>query len=255
MIPRPGERGAPLLADDGLQPPQRGQRERAERVAVQVDQGRVVKREPLAEPGQRIRRVQFLGVRPLQEHLGHTAHHNSQATALVPRGRRSNSPVPRRWPSPSAPRCGSLPSARGSAVRAAAAALRPGSGRSPPAIRGGRSRRSDGSHDLRQRVLDLSLPLSGPQLDGERLDLLPRSSIWLPPGPCCSFSIFFPSLCWPFGPYPKTGTGDRATLVSLRNQLYAERETTRLLLSSLATPLAALLACLTSLLATATVRD
>src|SRR5271157_1770116 len=86
VVPRPSQRGAPLLADDGLQPPQRGERERAERVAVQVDQGRVGQREPVAEPGQRVRRVQFLGVLLLQEHLGHTAHHNSQATTLVPRG-------------------------------------------------------------------------------------------------------------------------------------------------------------------------
>ena len=146
VIPRPGERGAPLLADDGLQPPQRGQRERAERVAVQVDQGRVVKREPVAEPGQRIRRVKFLGVRPLQEHLGHTAHDNSQATAPVPRGGRYRRAVaaPRggraipRFPplarERSGAQCGSLPSARGSVGRTAEAALRPEPDcRSPPA--------------------------------------------------------------------------------------------------------------------------
>jgi hypothetical protein len=78
VVPRPGQGASPLRPDHALKPPHGRQRERAQGIAVQVDHGRIVEREPVAEPGQRIRRVKFYGVRPLQPCLVHTVHPNSR---------------------------------------------------------------------------------------------------------------------------------------------------------------------------------
>src|ERR1017187_7947144 len=76
VIPRPGQGGAPFGPDHAVHPRHGGQRKRAQGITVEVDQRRVVQGEPRPVAAQRIRRVQFLGVRSVQDLLGHTDHPN-----------------------------------------------------------------------------------------------------------------------------------------------------------------------------------
>ena len=77
VVPGPGQGRAPFLAEHAVHPPQGRQGQRAERVAVQVDQPGLAEQEALAVPAERVRRVKLPGLRPVQHHLRHTAHHNA----------------------------------------------------------------------------------------------------------------------------------------------------------------------------------
>jgi len=70
-VPGPDQARPPLLRDHLGDAVPRRARQRAERIAVQIYRGRDVPHEPAAEPGQRIGRVQFLGVGPFQGHRRH----------------------------------------------------------------------------------------------------------------------------------------------------------------------------------------
>ena len=70
----------PPAAPDHLADPLRGcQRQHAQRVAVQVDQRRVVAHETVVETGQRIGGITFLRERPVERGVRHTPHTSSGA--------------------------------------------------------------------------------------------------------------------------------------------------------------------------------
>ena len=66
VSPGPDQAGAPILADHVGQALRGRGGQHAQRVAVQVDQARFERREPVPEPGERIRRVQVRGPGPGQ---------------------------------------------------------------------------------------------------------------------------------------------------------------------------------------------